>query len=69
MDIVWNHAHEFNTVGVFSGSLWWRSKGYTDNYDDDKHRIIHEKIKKGSKRDALVVVQWQARKATKANGV
>jgi len=48
LDIVWNHAHEFNTVGVFSGSLWWRSKGYTDNYDDDKHRIMHEKIKKGS---------------------
>ena len=23
LDIVWNHASEFNKVGVFSGSLWW----------------------------------------------
>jgi len=47
LDIVWNHAHEFANVAVFSGSLWWRSKGYTEGYDDDKDRIMHQQIKKG----------------------
>lgn len=47
LDIVWNHAHEFANVGVFSGSLWWRSKGYQEGYDDNKHRIMHQQIKKG----------------------
>jgi enterochelin esterase-like enzyme len=47
LDIVWNHPYEFANVGVFSGSLWWRSKGYREGYDDDKHRIMHEQIKKG----------------------
>jgi len=48
LDIVWNHAEEFANVGVFSGSLWWRSKGYKEGYDDNKHRIMHQQIKKGS---------------------
>jgi enterochelin esterase-like enzyme len=47
LDIVWNHPHEFANVGVFSGSLWWRSKGYKEDYDDNKHRIMHQQIKKG----------------------
>ena len=47
LDIVWNHPEEFANVGVFSGSLWWRSKGYKNGYDDDKDRIIHQQIKKG----------------------
>jgi enterochelin esterase-like enzyme len=47
LDIVWNHPHEFANVGVFSGSLWWRSKGYREGYDDNKHRIMHQQIKKG----------------------
>ncbi|HEY2727130.1 MAG TPA: alpha/beta hydrolase-fold protein [Parafilimonas sp.] len=47
LDIVWNHAEEFANVGVFSGSLWWRSKGYKEGYDDAKHRIMHRQIKKG----------------------
>jgi enterochelin esterase-like enzyme len=49
LDIVWSHPDEFKRVGVFSGSLWWRSIDQTDKeYDDDKHRIIHQQIKKGS---------------------
>ncbi|MEP6464983.1 MAG: alpha/beta hydrolase-fold protein [Parafilimonas sp.] len=48
LDIVWNNAHEFANVAVFSGSLWWRSKGYREGYDDDKDRIMHQQIKKGS---------------------
>jgi enterochelin esterase-like enzyme len=47
LDIVWNHPQEFANVGVFSGSLWWRSKGYREGYDDNKHRIMHQQIKKG----------------------
>ena len=47
LDIVWNHATEFANVGVFSGSLWWRDKGYREGYSDDKNRIMHQQIKKG----------------------
>lgn len=48
LDIVWNHPYEFINVGVFSGSLWWRSRGYQESYDDNKHRIMHQQIKKGN---------------------
>lgn len=47
MDITWNHPGIFSTVGVFSGSFWWRSKGLDEDYDDDKHRIMHQQIRKG----------------------
>jgi iron(III)-enterobactin esterase len=48
LDIVWNYPHEFNRVGVFSGSLWWRSLDHThDDYEDELHRIMHQQIKKG----------------------
>lgn len=47
LDIVWGHAHEFTKAGIFSGSFWWRSRGYREGYDDDKHRIMHQQIKKG----------------------
>jgi iron(III)-enterobactin esterase len=47
-DIVWNYPQEFNRVGVFSGSLWWRSLDHThDEYEDELHRIMHQQIKKG----------------------
>lgn len=47
MDIVWNHPSEFNRVGIFSGSLWWRRKGYDDGYEDEKDRLMHLQIRKG----------------------
>lgn len=47
LDIVWNHPEEFANVGVFSGSLWWRSRGYKEGYTDDKDRIMHQQIKNG----------------------
>lgn len=47
LDIVWNHPYEFANVGVFSGSLWWRSKGYREGYDDTQHRIMHQQIRNG----------------------
>jgi len=48
MDIVWNHASEFNKIGIFSGSLWWRRKGYDDGYDDEQDRLMHVQIRKGN---------------------
>lgn len=47
IDIVWNHPQEFANVGVFSGSLWWRSKGYREGYDDNQHRIMQQQIRTG----------------------
>lgn len=48
LDIVWNHPAEFSRVGVFSGSLWWRNIDQEDeDYDDEKHRIIHQQVKNG----------------------
>ena len=48
LDIVWNHPKKFSKVGVFSGSLWWRSLSGTDpEFSDDLHRIMHNEIKKG----------------------
>ncbi|MFT4024928.1 MAG: alpha/beta hydrolase-fold protein [Flavihumibacter sp.] len=48
LDIVWAHPHEFSRVGVFSGSLWWRSLGQDDPaYDDERHRIMHQLIRRG----------------------
>lgn len=47
MDIVWNNPSEFNRVGIFSGSLWWRRKGYDDGYDDENDRLMHLQIRKG----------------------
>lgn len=49
LDIVWNYPAEFSKVGVFSGSLWWRSIDQTESaYDDDKHRIMHQQIRNGN---------------------
>ncbi len=47
LDIVWNHAAEFNKIGLFSGSLWWRRKGYDDGYDDEMDRLMHLQVRKG----------------------
>ena len=48
LDIIWNHANEFTKVGVFSGSLWWRTMCQNSpEFDEEKHRIIHNEIKNG----------------------
>jgi enterochelin esterase-like enzyme len=47
LDMVWNHPLEFNKVGVFSGSLWWRDKDQDDeDFDEDINRIMHRQVKK-----------------------
>jgi Enterochelin esterase and related enzymes len=47
LDTLWNHPYLFSIAGVFSGSLWWRTKSLKDDYDDEKDRIMHQQIKKG----------------------
>lgn len=48
LDIVWNHPEEFNKVGVFSGSLWWREKDQADaDFNEDTDRIMHRQIREG----------------------
>lgn len=44
-DIAWNYPHIFGTAGVFSGSFWWRSKGYNEGYDDTVDRIMHRIVR------------------------
>jgi enterochelin esterase-like enzyme len=48
-DTAWKHPGIFRTVGVFSGSLWWRSLAQEDpEYDDDVHRLIHQVVREGN---------------------
>lgn len=52
LDIVWNHPAFCATAGVFSGSLWWRSKAF-DPSDPDANRIAHQMIEEGSYKPEL----------------
>jgi enterochelin esterase family protein len=47
LDIMWNHPTIFSIAGVFSGSLWWRSKSVEEDYDDNRDRIMQQVIKNG----------------------
>jgi enterochelin esterase-like enzyme len=48
LDIVWNHPEEFSRAGVFSGSLWWRTRDKHDPfYSDHTDRIMHQQIRRG----------------------
>jgi enterochelin esterase-like enzyme len=48
LDIIWNQPYEFSKVGIFSGSLWWRTKDKNDKtYSDDTDRIMHQQIRNG----------------------
>lgn len=51
-DIAWNHSEVFGQVGVFSGSLWWRSKEF-DESDPDANRIVHDFVSKGEQKEGL----------------
>lgn len=43
---LFNYPDVFSVAGVFSGSLWWRSRDLTDGYDDNQHRILHQLVRK-----------------------
>jgi enterochelin esterase-like enzyme len=48
LSIVWKYPEEFNLVGVFSGSLWWRSVSADLPYfDESKHLIMHKCVRNG----------------------
>jgi len=54
LDIVWHHPEIFNRVGVFSGSLWWRSMDQElPEYNDKEHRIIHKIIREEKPKPGL----------------
>ena len=49
LDITWSHPEIFRSAGVFSGSFWWRSVDQESPlYSDDKHRIMHQRIRRGT---------------------
>ena len=47
-DTIWNYKNVFSIAGIFSGSLWWRTKSLRDGYNENTDRIIHQKVKNGS---------------------
>lgn len=48
MDLVWKHPEVFSKAGVFSGSLWWRSKDKTDKeYNQANDRMMHRQVRAG----------------------
>jgi enterochelin esterase-like enzyme len=47
LDIVWRFPRIFSIAGVFSGSLWWRTKSLEDDYNDATDRIMHHQIREG----------------------
>ena len=47
LDVTWSYPDVFSLAGVFSGSLWWRTKVLDDDYDDDRDRIMHQQLRKG----------------------
>ena len=51
-DIAWNNDNYFDSVGVFSGSFWWRKKDLKAGYTDDD-RILHEMIRETKVNPAL----------------
>ncbi|MGZ3937670.1 MAG: alpha/beta hydrolase [Flavisolibacter sp.] len=53
LDMTWNYPDVFSIAGVFSGALWWRTKGLDDGYDDDSDRIMHRQIRGGRYRPGL----------------
>lgn len=47
IDTAWSNPGIFSIVGIFSASLWWRSKGLEDGYNEETDRIMHRKIREG----------------------
>ncbi len=47
-DTIWNNKNVFSIAGIFSGSLWWRTKSLRDGYNETTDRIIHQKVRDGA---------------------
>lgn len=52
IDIAWEKPILFGKTGVFSGSFWWRAKGYDQGYTD-ADRIMLAKIKETEAKNGL----------------
>jgi enterochelin esterase-like enzyme len=53
-DIAWDHVDKIDKVGIFSGSFWYRDKDAADStYDNNKDRLIINKIRSSRKRPHL----------------
>ena len=53
-DIAWNNHQVFSKVGIFSGSLWWRSKSKTDkDFHEATDRLMHQQIRMSSHKPNL----------------
>ena len=52
LDIAWAHPEQFGKVGVFSGSLWWRSKAF-DPKAPDANLIMHHIIRTSKKKEGM----------------
>ncbi|MDB5197305.1 MAG: hypothetical protein JWP88_1676, partial [Flaviaesturariibacter sp.] len=48
IDMVWNYPDIFSIAGVFSGSLWWRTRDLDADYNEETDRIMHQQVN-GSK--------------------
>ena len=52
LDIAWANPYLFNKIGIFSGSLWWRSQEWTP-HDPDGGRIMHDIIAKSEHQESM----------------
>jgi len=52
-DIALHHPHLFSCAGIFSGSFWWRSKAYSDGFNEQTDRIMHEVVKQFTTKPAV----------------
>ena len=52
LDIAWQYPGIFTKIGVFSGSLWWRSKPFKAE-DPDADRIAHGMVAMGPYRPGM----------------
>ncbi len=46
-DIAYHYPAQFGCAGVFSGSFWWRSRAFTNAYNDDTDRLMHSLVRAG----------------------
>jgi enterochelin esterase-like enzyme len=53
LDIVWNYPGLFTKAGVFSGSLWCRTKSLDDGYNENTDRIMHAQVRAGDYKKGL----------------
>jgi enterochelin esterase-like enzyme len=53
LDAAWNHPDVFSIAGVFSGSLWWRTRALENGYNEATDRIMHKQIREGRYRAGL----------------